>query len=632
MPLGLLTLAATLQQDKNSVKVYEPKIRLLKNEDYKKAAIDILKTKPDLIGFSTWCISYPASILVAKELKSLAPEIPIVFGGPQASVVTQQTLEEFKFVDYVLSGEADLSFPLFIKQLIKRKPDFSVVPGLTYRNGLDNIQQNGLKEVVSDLDALPVPAYDLIPKQKSIKLDVGRGCPFQCTYCTTNDFFSKKYRVKSAGRIIDEMMLGYRTNNIKSFSFAHDMFTLNKKFVFELCDKLISTKEEKGIDFTWTCSARIDCITDKMLIALKKAGCQSIFFGIETGSEKIQKKIKKNLDVSRVYEVADLCRKINLKMHVSYILGFIEETKADVEKTLHSILKMALKGTFTQSSELSFLPGTPIFNMNKHELKFDGRFSNFSHNVCGQNELNLIIQFPEIFSSFYYLPVKTMNREEMTFITNFINKQLHFRNTLFILSDQIKSDLSDKNLLQLYKSEYAKIQNDKNNIPMVSYWIRLLKKYIMKNEENNIDSVIYDVFSYEAFTALLLTLFTSWHITYQDKSQKSVSGNFLIKPTPAWKILTTSYKLEKVLPSENNWEENKNRVRKGIYKYLLVAVSEIKCKRIKINSKEEFLLENLSELFFSDYVKKVKTVVTEKEALLWIKKMRRLGVVEILTV
>ncbi len=630
MPLGLLSIASTLQLNSNKVKVYKPTVTLIKKTDYEKAAIDILKNKPKLIGFSTWCITYPASLLIAKEIKRLAPEIPIVFGGPQASILATKTLSNFTFIDYVLSGEADHTFPQLIKELALDKPNLSFISGLSFRTDSGQIQINRLNGAISNLDNLPIPAYELIPRLKWLKLDVGRGCPFQCTYCSTNQFFENKYRVKSAKRIIDEMLLAFHKRKIKSFSFAHDMFTLNKDFVFELCNKLISIKETKGIEFSWTCSARIDCVNKEMLLKMKDAGCRNIFFGIETGSERMQKIIKKNLDVSKAYEIADICRINRITMHASFIIGFPEETEKELNKTLRSAMILALKGALTQVSELTLLPGTPIFKNHHKKLKFDGRFSNFSRNVCGEEEIKMIKKYPSIFSSFYYLPVKSIDRFETFYLRLIINNSKHFRNTLFILSSFIENRIKNVDLLQLFKNEFEIIttttEKDQINIPL--HWIRVVDNFMIKNDIRNKNTIIGDIFAYETYSALLELIFNSWQLINPQTKSIQASGNFCIKPTPVWKILTTSYKLEKIVPSENNWERDKNKVRKGTYYYLLVAVSEVKCKRIRTSSKEIFLLKNLSELSFRNYVQKVKQVASEKEILLWLKRMRRLGVVE----
>jgi radical SAM superfamily enzyme YgiQ (UPF0313 family) len=569
-------------------------------------------------------------LLIAKEIKNTAPNIPIIFGGPQASILPDKTLKTFPFVDFILIGEADLSFPLFLAEMEKTYPDFTSVPGLVYRNERGDIKHNRFEQPIQNLDNLPFPAYHLFPKQESIKLDVGRGCPFMCTYCSTNNFFSKTYRVKSVDRIIQEMITIYEELNIRHFGFAHDMFTLNKKIIFDLCYKLIDVKNKKGIEFIWTCSARIDCVTDEMLIQMQKAGCQSIFFGIETGSEKIQKEIQKNLDVSKAFKIADLCRTIGLNMYASFILGFPEEKKTDIEKTLQTIMKLVTKGVFVQISELTLLPGTQIFNKHRNKLKLDGKFSNFSYAICGQQELKLIHQYPQIFSSFYYLPVSTLSRNEIVFLNQLINCISLFQNTLFLLSENIEQNLKSVRLLQLLKLKYINVTSENmRKTPIVSHWISIISAYIRNNQLNINTPHIHDILNYEAYKALLMTLYSGWRLVHPKSKKSSMQSSFFIKPTPVWKVLTTSYKLERIIPSENKWNTKKSICRRGTYHYLIVAISAIKYKRIKINTKEVYLLENLSELTFKEHHIKIKSVLNKKDTLLWIKKLRRFGVLEI---
>lgn len=625
----MLTLSAILEKS-FSYTIYTPAIQLIDSDDYALVAKDLLKTKPDVIGFSTWCISYPATLLIAKAVKRLRPEIPILFGGPQASIVARETLLNFPFVDFILSGEADLSFPQLLAELEKQNPDLSTIPGLFYRNKNGTILSNKSEPPIADLNKLPMPAYHHFPEKATVKLDVGRGCPFKCTYCTTNEFFSQKYRTKSVDRIIEEMLFVYEQLQVINFGFAHDMLTMNKKFVFELCDKLIEIQNSGGIHFKWSCSARTDCVSEEMLVKMKAAGCQNIFFGIESGSVLIQKKIKKNLNVEKAFTIADISRKTGLNMYASFIFGFPEETESDIEDSLKAILKLAQKGAHVQSSNLALLPGTPLFKKHHRELKLDGNFSNFSYAVCGHDELKLITQYPSIFSSFYYLPVQTLAREEMVYLNALINCMGKFRNTLFLLSPVLQVDSSPYKLLELFRAEfdYAKRKNLISNSAL-SQLIRIIAAFIHHFENKLNIPYLIDVFNFEAVMAVLLTSHANWQINHRKCSYQAKNSNFKIVPTPVWRTLQTSYKLESAIPSINGWEENKRKVRKGIYRYLIVATSPVKCKKIKIGKQEKYLLDHLSKLYFSDYVKKVKSIASEKEVLSWIKRMRRLGVLEL---
>jgi radical SAM superfamily enzyme YgiQ (UPF0313 family) len=629
MPAGLQILAE-LAKSKCRVSVYEPRIRLIKASDYRIAALDILKQKPFLIGFSTWCISYPASILVARELKKAAPQIPVIFGGPQASILPVETLTAFPFIDFILSGEADFSFPLFLDEFLKNTPDFSKVPGLTYRVNNDTIQQSHVKEQITNPDELPIPLVKLIPKNRIIKLDVGRGCPFQCTFCTTNDFFSKKYRLKSTGRIIDEMMTYYLKWGIKSFAFIHDMFTFNKKTISDLCKRLIEIQNTQELFFTWSCSARTDCITGELLSDMKNAGCNAIFFGIESGSEKIQKSIRKNLKIENVYEIADQCRELGIKMFASFIIGFPDETKADIEKTLKCIFKLAINGVFVQVSELSLLPGTPLYNTYKEKLRLDGNFSNFSKTICGGEEIKLIKDYPHLFSSFYYLPIKSLNREKIVFINQIINKISLFKNSLMIISDNLEKNTEAINLLKLIENEFDRINfSKKAQIPIVSQLIRIITAYIQEEKLETEKPYLMSVFNYESYQALLKTLYSGWQHFRTKPGDTKLSSKCYINPTPVWKTLTIPFNAEKLIVNLNNLNRLNFKIRAGRYHFLLVATSEKSCNKLRINEKELILLNKLSEVSVSVYAEDVKSVICGKELILWLKKIKRLGVITI---
>lgn len=630
MPLGMMTLAAVLLQQKIPVKIYEPKVRLLQSDDYVQAAKNVLALKPSIIGFSTWCTSFPGIILLAREIKRISPGVIIIFGGPQASILPKETLQQFSFIDYILTGEADHTFPQLINELQKKTPDLSEIGGLCYRQkSVHEIRLNSKIGIDFKLDELPLPAYHLIPKQKVIKLDVGRGCPFHCTYCTTGSFFSKKFRMKSVDRIIGEMFNLNEEYGVRDFEFTHDMLTLQRNEVMSLCNKLIERQHKKNIRFTWKCSARIDFVDEEMLGKMAKAGCTSIFFGIESGSEKIQRKIRKNLSVPKAAKVADACRKTGIDMHASYIVGFPEETKPDINKTLNNVLQLLLKGALVQCSVLALLPGTPLFEQHHPNLKFDGNFSNFSQTICSNEELKLIKNNLGLFSSFYYLPVKTMSHSSMVFMGSLINKLPQFRNTFFVLRKQLTQTMNGKNLLSLFLSVFKNVDKQDKESPIELQIANFLKPFISKFKQENADPYIEDIFKYEVYSALLKKLFMTWQLLDQKHDLPTISDRSQIEINPTWKLIQTNYKLERILPTENNWNVDVNNVRIGTYNYLLVATSEISCKRINVSGKERQLFEQLGNCSVQEFIARSKTFADNSFVNRWLKKLHRLGVIRI---
>jgi radical SAM superfamily enzyme YgiQ (UPF0313 family) len=179
IPVGLLALLASLSRNGYNGSIYVPHLKLLAQQDFNDVAQDILATFPKSIGFSTWCNSYPISLLIAREIKKLNPEIPLLFGGPQASALAFKTLEKFPFVDYVIRGEADYSLVKLLDIILNETTEnrISDVEGLTYRNPRDNqkIIANPSPGYIGDLDNLPIPFYDRIYHGSSLILDSGRG-------------------------------------------------------------------------------------------------------------------------------------------------------------------------------------------------------------------------------------------------------------------------------------------------------------------------------------------------------------------------------------------------------------------------------------------------------------------------
>src|SRR5205809_1059956 len=144
-----------------------------------------------------------------------------------------------------------------------------------------------------------MPPNVVTPGRDTAALELGRGCPFACTFCSTNDFFRRNFRLRSPNRMLQDMRVIASTYAIRDFELVHDMFTVDRRRVAAFCEAMITSREE----FTWSCSARTDCIDEELLELMARAGCRGIFFGVESGSERMQKIIDKHLDPRRAEEV-----------------------------------------------------------------------------------------------------------------------------------------------------------------------------------------------------------------------------------------------------------------------------------------------------------------------------------------
>jgi radical SAM superfamily enzyme YgiQ (UPF0313 family) len=427
--LGILSLAAVLRErgerpafvDLNQVYFdYADSPAFLAQDFAKVAAKRIAATIPDVCGFSSLCSSYPTTIRIAKALKTLRPQTTILLGGPQASVVDIRTLESFPFVDLILRGESERTLPLLLDELAG-SGRVDRVPGLSYRTG-SRPRRNALAPVIENLDTLPAPAYDLTGELRAAdraSLELGRGCPFSCTFCSTNDFFRRKFRLRSPERVLRDMRSIAAEFPIRHFALVHDMFTVDRRRVVEFSEFMAAS----GEGFTWGCSARTDCIDEELLEIMARGGCCSIFLGVEVGSEKMQKVIDKGLDPRRAEELIDYAERLGIRTTVSLIAGFPEETWDDVRESMRVFMRsLRCAQSSPQLNLLAPLAETPLHGKYRDQLTLEELCSDMSNQSRSLNEqdLKLIRKYPEIFPNFYLLPTPNLNRNVLLELMEFV--------------------------------------------------------------------------------------------------------------------------------------------------------------------------------------------------------------------
>jgi radical SAM superfamily enzyme YgiQ (UPF0313 family) len=363
-----------------------------------------------LFGFSSVCSSYPVTLRIAECLKRDNPTCTILLGGPQASSVDLATLSAFPFVDFILRGEADHSLLWFVEQW-RSRGHFGEVQGLTWR-GPFGPQRNRDAPVIENLDDLPLPAYHLSKTLKDADyafLELGRGCPFACTFCSTNDFFRRRFRVKSPARMLADMRWMAAKYGFRGFNLVHDMFTVDRRKVLAFCEAMADAKE----GFKWSCSARTDCVDEQLLQSMSRAGCDGIFFGVETGSERMQRIIAKDLDPQKGRQLVEIAERLGMVTTVSTIIGFPEETEEDLRETLDVYMHaMRQPHAHPQINILAPLPGTPVHTQYRDRLVHDELSSRLAYPGPRQSSADreLVRKYPEIFPNFYLLPTIHQDR------------------------------------------------------------------------------------------------------------------------------------------------------------------------------------------------------------------------------
>jgi len=383
------------------------------------AAERIASSGADLYGLSSICSTYPLTIRICDALKRIRPDAVIVLGGPQASAVDLDTLAAFPSIDFILRGEADETLPRFLEEW-GGKRRFSEVPGLTWRSPFGPARTSEAP-LIADLDSLPLPAYELdggLDGVAAAPLELGRGCPFGCTFCSTNDFFRRKFRVKSPESVLAAMRSVASRFGHRRFELVHDMFTVDPRRVAAFCEHLIAS----GEGFTWDCSARTDCVDEQLLELMAAAGCVAVFFGVESGSARMQRIMDKDLDVGRARVLIEAAERLGISTTVSLIAGFPEEEPQDLGETIEVFMhSLRHPRSEPQLNLLSPLAGTPIYSRHQHELVLEELCSAQSHQGRSQNDADraLIRAHPKIFPNFYLIPAPGLDRAALLELREF---------------------------------------------------------------------------------------------------------------------------------------------------------------------------------------------------------------------
>lgn len=343
--------------------------------------IDYVKDlrRPYIFAFSVLTASFKSAILVSRELKKIFPDSVILFGGIHPTAMPEEVLS-YKHIDAVIRGEAERELVEFYK-CVKENRDFTQIEGLSYRkNGV--IIHNKISQNPIDLDSLPDFPYHLF---KSDRYDLGfvvssRGCPYRCIFCSNRVTTGKKYRYASAKKIIHDLDWVYNQYLLKkpgkrNIHFQDDNLLVSQARIYELLDEI----KKEGLDkkLTFSFQARGDNVNFKLLNDMYNAGFKSIFFGIETASDKIMKLIKKDETVASCVEAVKLAKKIGFHVSATFIYGFPGETHQDRMNCLK--LSKELKLDLVRYNNATPYPGTELYEMAKQDggLKVVGLYENF---------------------------------------------------------------------------------------------------------------------------------------------------------------------------------------------------------------------------------------------------------------
>ncbi|MBN1664068.1 MAG: cobalamin-dependent protein [Deltaproteobacteria bacterium] len=358
LPFGLASLAGYLREQKIDVRIEDYIVMPYSIDKVEKILADY---KPDIVGATAVTMNVKTALKILADYKKTNPRLITVMGGPHVTFDAEAVLSEHPYVDYVVRGEGELTFHEMVQRL-EQHASVDDVLGISYQKD-GKVIHNARRPLIEDINILPYPARDLLPISKYkalsfvLSLSTSRGCPYSCIFCVGQRMVGHKVRYFSVKRVVDEFEMLAKHGFLR-INIVDDLFTANKKRCMEICDEIV----RRGIKQEWAAFARVDTLSRPLLAKLKKAGCVSLCFGIESGCQEILNTIKKKITLEKCREAVAMCREAGLDPMCSYIMGLPGETPETVRESMEFAASLCENYGF---HILSPFPGTEV--RDRHE-------------------------------------------------------------------------------------------------------------------------------------------------------------------------------------------------------------------------------------------------------------------------
>jgi len=359
--LGIGYMAAVLEQHNIDVDVLDASALEL---TYEEIGEEILKRNPDIVSISALTPTIGVALDSADKIKQVKPDTIVVLGGYHPTFEYKSVLEE-ESVDVVVRGEGEYTL-LELVRTIENNGDLFNVEGLAFHDEYDgSLIVTPDRPIIENLDELPFPAFHLFPMEKYRILNITtnvatiittRGCPMQCSFCSSAALHGHKLRRRSVENVVNEIEMRLMEQNIDTIAFMDDTFTLNKRFVKEFCSEI----KKRDLKFWWGCTSRVDTLDRDLLQTMKAAGCITIFIGVESADQQMLEKMNKNITVSKTENAFKLAREVGIRSIASCVIGMPEDTIKSMKQTIKFVKK--LNPNYALYSLATPYPGTRFYN------------------------------------------------------------------------------------------------------------------------------------------------------------------------------------------------------------------------------------------------------------------------------
>jgi anaerobic magnesium-protoporphyrin IX monomethyl ester cyclase len=391
--LGLLYVAAALRPHCR-VEIFDMTFR----EESELAGV-LASKKPRLVGVHANIVCREGAGRVIRQAKEAGAIV--VAGGPDPSTYEELFLAKYG-ADFLVAGEAELTIVELVQSILNGEPVArqQEIAGLVFlKDG--KVDRTPARPMVKDLDLLPMPAWDMINLEQyfaawrnrwgytSLHIMTSRGCPFSCNWCS-KEIFARSFRQHSPQRVVDEMLLLRDHYGVDRLWLADDIVGPNKKWMARWHAEVIERKAQ----IPFECLTRVDLINETLISQLKDVGCWKIYYGAESGSQKVLDAMHKETKVEEIYEATRLTKEAGIQVGLFIMFGYPGEELEDVRKTERMLAELQpetagfsvaypLKGTpFYETVKAQMAPQQHQWSTtNENRLLFKARFPNQYYNL-----------------------------------------------------------------------------------------------------------------------------------------------------------------------------------------------------------------------------------------------------------
>ena len=364
---------------------------------------------PSYVGYTLTTYLFFQSMDWVKAIRQQL-EVPVIVGGVHLSIYPRETLG-YPEIDFAVTGEAERALPDLLAALVDGG-DLSRVRGIAYKRPDGAVVVTPSAKDV-DVDEAPFPArhlidnsiyYSFISQYRNFSCFItSRGCPYKCIFCEQG---SKPFRARSPGNVADELEICVKEHGIRELDFFDSSFTIRKQRVIDICDEI----KRRKLDIVWAARTRVDCITDDVLKAMRSAGCNRIYYGIESGNREILQTLKKSTSLEMYRDVVSLTKKNGINTFGYFMVGNPYETEATIRQTIRLALELDLD--YAQFSTVTPMPATEMYTLLLKETGRDywrehieaGVDENIPRPLCDMSDAEIQRWCRLAYLRFYYRP------------------------------------------------------------------------------------------------------------------------------------------------------------------------------------------------------------------------------------